>query len=46
MLSVAAWLLTQAVAWLRRTFGSAREAKEVERVLTQLDLSSREFVAR
>ena len=46
MLSVIAWLLTQAVAWVRRTSGSAREAKEVERVLTQLDLSSREFVAR
>jgi hypothetical protein len=46
MLSVVAWLLTQAVAWIRRTFGSAREAKEVERVLTQLDLSSREFVAQ
>jgi hypothetical protein len=46
MLSVVAWLLTQAVAWVRRTSGSAREAKEVERVLTQLDLSSREFVAR
>jgi hypothetical protein len=46
MLSLAAWLLTQAVAWVRRISGSAREAKEVERVLTQLDLSSREFVAR
>src|SRR6202161_246662 len=46
MLSVDAWLLTQAVAWVRRISGSAREAKEVERVLTQLDLSSREFVAR
>jgi hypothetical protein len=46
VLSLAAWLLTQAVAWVRRISGSAREAKEVERVLTQLDLSSREFVAR
>ena len=46
ILSLAAWLLTQAVAWVRRISGSAREAKEVERVLTQLDLSSREFVAR
>ncbi len=46
LLSVVAWLLTQAVAWVRRISGSAREAKEVERVLTQLDLSSREFVAR
>jgi hypothetical protein len=44
---VVAWLLTQVRAWVRRAVGSkAGEAEEVDRVLTQLGLSAREFVAR
>jgi hypothetical protein len=47
ILSVVAWLLTQVRAWVRRAVGSkAGEAEEVDRVLTQLGLSAREFVAR
>jgi hypothetical protein len=47
ILSVVAWLLTQVRAWVRQTFGSnARESEEVERVIAQLGLSAREFVAR
>jgi hypothetical protein len=47
ILSVVAWLLTQVRAWVRRAVGSkAGEAEEVDRVLTQLGLSAREFAAR
>jgi hypothetical protein len=46
-LSVVAWLLTLVRAWVRRTAGpKAGDAKEVDRVLTQLGLSAREFAAR
>jgi hypothetical protein len=47
ILSVVAWFLTLVRAWVRRATGPrAGEAEEVDRVLTQLGLSAREFVAR
>jgi hypothetical protein len=47
ILSVIAWFLTLVRAWVRRATGPrAGEAEEVDRVLTQLGLSAREFVAR
>jgi hypothetical protein len=47
ILSVVAWFLTLVRAWVRRAGGpKAGEAEEVDRVLTQLGLSAREFVAR
>jgi hypothetical protein len=47
ILSVVAWLLTLIRAWVRRAGGpKAGDAEEVDRVLTQLGLSAREFVAR
>ena len=46
ILSVIAWLVTLVRAWVRRAAGSKADAEEVDRVLTQLGLSAREFVAR
>src|SRR6202453_2374064 len=47
ILSVVAWFLTLVRAWVRRAAGPrAGEPEEVDRVLTQLGLSAREFVAR
>ncbi len=47
ILSVVAWFFTLVRAWIRRASGpKAGEAEEVDRVLTQLGLSAREFVAR
>jgi hypothetical protein len=46
ILSVVAWFLTLVRAWVRRGGPKAGEAEEVDRVLTQLGLSAREFVAR
>ncbi len=46
VLSVIAWFLTLVRAWIRRAAGPKADAEEVDRVLTQLGLSAREFVAR
>ncbi len=45
ILSMVAWLLSLVRAWVRAA-GSNADAEEVDRVLTQLGLSAREFVAR
>ncbi len=47
ILSVVAWFITLVRAWVRRAGGPrAGDREEVDRVLTQLGLSAREFVAR
>ncbi len=47
ILSVVAWFFTLVRAWVRGAAGpKAGDTEEVDRVLTQLGLSAREFVAR